>query len=50
MPIDITKLTYEDIKKWILANFEDEELMDMLNRLTYAGTSKYKEQQLRGKN
>jgi len=49
MPIDITKLTYEDIKKWIVANFDNEEIMDAINRLTYAGTSKYKEQQMKGR-
>lgn len=42
------EITYEDVKKFILENFENEELMNLINRLTYAGTSKYKEQQKRG--
>ena len=43
------EITYEDVRKWILAHSDDVQAMDDINRLTYVFTSKYAEQQVRGK-
>lgn len=42
-------ITYEDIRKWILANSHDRDAMDEINRLTYVFTSKYAERQVQPK-
>lgn len=42
------KLTYEDVRKWILANSNNVKLMEDINKLTYVFTTKYAEQQKRG--
>ncbi len=36
-------ITYEDVRKWIVMNSDDKEMMDEINRLTYVFTSKYNE-------
>ena len=40
----MTDMTYDDIKRWVLENTEDEAAMDDLNKLTYMFTSKYRSQ------
>lgn len=45
--IDITELTFEQIKKWVLANSDDHDAMDALNKLTYVFTNKYAERSIR---
>lgn len=45
--IDISELTYEEVKKWVVANSDDKQAMDDLNKLTYVFTSKYSERSIR---
>lgn len=40
-----TNITYEDVRKWIIANSDDTRAMDDINKLTYVFTSKYAERQ-----
>lgn len=40
-------ITYEDVRKWILANSDDKDAMDELNKLTYVFTTKYAEREVR---
>ena len=37
--------TYDDVRAWIIANSDDRNTMDDLNKLTYVFTSKYAERQ-----
>jgi len=37
------KITLEDVIRWVRENSEDEEAMDIVNRLTYSFTPKYRE-------
>lgn len=39
------KITYEEVRQWILANSDDEAAMDAINKLTYVFTAKYAERQ-----
>lgn len=43
-------ITYEDVRQWILANSDDQEAMDAINKLTYVFTSKFQEQQKKVQN
>lgn len=40
-----TETTYDEVRAWILANSDDRNAMDDLNKLTYVFTSKYAERQ-----
>lgn len=42
------KITYEQVRQWIIENSKNQEQMDDINKLTYVFTSKYAEQQKRG--
>jgi hypothetical protein len=42
---DVSELTYEEVRAWILANSDDAQAMDDINKLTYVFTSKYKERE-----
>lgn len=33
--------TYEQVRQWIIANSDDRDAMDAINKLTYVFTSKY---------
>lgn len=37
------EISYDDVRKWIIANSDDRFSMDEINRLTYVFTTKYQE-------